>query len=530
MLGLQKKAKIKSCHAIIDGTPYIGELEPRISDLTQIPSPYLLGLMDKFFNCKLLPAIQTNRGCPFTCTFCTEGGKYYTKVFKTSFERKKAEVDYIVKKVKHTKTLRITDSNLGMFEEDVEFFEYLSDLQSRTGFPEFIVCSAGKNQQERILKCNELVNGAMRLTASVQSLDSKVLNNIKRKNITLDDIMSLSDRVSDTDTHSYSELILALPGDSLEAEKASFKGLMQAGISNITQHQLSLIYGTELASRQNIKEYQIKTMYRPVQRCVGRYRFENTPFTSIEIEAVAIANDTLSFEDYLECRRLYLTTGLFYNDRIFGEIHALLRLLNLNTWDWIEHLHNNICDFEEEIQMIYRDYIRETEDELWENRERLEKDIAKNINKYLSGEIGGNLIYKYRGKTIVEHFAKLHRIAFRYLRDILQKKDKYYDPLIDDMENYSFQQKSNLFDTNVKIFKDYDYDINSIIKNASLARKANPKDFHYPTKVRFTHNQNQKETIQRQIDFYGSSNSELAMILSRFPIKRFYRLAEVISS
>jgi len=207
-----------------------------------------MGLMDKFFDCKLVPAIQTNRGCPFTCTFCTEGGRYYTKVFKTSHERKIAEVEYIAERIQHTKTLRITDSNLGMFEEDVKFFEYLGELQSRTGFPEYISCSAGKNKKERILKCNELVKGAMRLTASIQSLDDNVLEKIQRKNISINDIMVLSDQVSDTDTHSYSELILALPGDSLEAEEKSFAGLMKAGISNITQHQLSMIYGTELAS------------------------------------------------------------------------------------------------------------------------------------------------------------------------------------------------------------------------------------------------------------------------------------------
>ena len=54
-----------------------GELGLRLQDLTETPSPYQTGMMDKFFDGILIPMLQTNRGCPFTCTFCTEGAGYY---------------------------------------------------------------------------------------------------------------------------------------------------------------------------------------------------------------------------------------------------------------------------------------------------------------------------------------------------------------------------------------------------------------------------------------------------------------------
>ena len=521
-----KKERINSVHTIVKGEPYFGELEPRLTDLTVIPSPYTMGLMDKFFDMKLLPAIQTNRGCPFLCTFCTEGGRYYTKVYKTSFERKKEEIDYINKMVKTTKTLRITDSNLGMFKEDVEFFKYMAKLQEQTGYPEYIICSAGKNMKERILDCNKLVKGAMRLTASVQSLDDEVLKRIKRTNISLDDIMMLSDQVSDTDTHSYSEIILALPGDTLDSEKQSFAGLMKAGISNITQHQLSLIYGTELASRESIDKYQLKTMYRPVQRCVGKYQFNKKDFHAIEIEAIAVANNTLPYEDYLESRKLFLTTGLYYNDRIFGEVHALLRLLNLNTWDWIEILHKNISKFPECIQDIYTNFIRETENEVWESPEELREYVTKNLDNYISGKIGGNLIYKSRGKAIVEHFKELHQVAFQYLRELLKKERIHYQQLVDDLEIYSLRQKSDLFDTKVKYVEEFEFDLVKIIKDASFAREAKPQDIQYKTKVLFAHSDQQKASIDQQLEFYGHNERGMMKIMSHFPIKRFYRNTE----
>ena len=41
----------------------------RIMDLSLIPSPYLSGRLDTYLDGKLMPVIQTNRGCPFSCTF-----------------------------------------------------------------------------------------------------------------------------------------------------------------------------------------------------------------------------------------------------------------------------------------------------------------------------------------------------------------------------------------------------------------------------------------------------------------------------
>ncbi len=525
-----KKAKLSSCHALIDGQPYFGSLEPRLEDLSQIPSPYLTGLMDKFFDKKLIPPIQTNRGCPFTCSYCTEGDPYYSKVCKTSFDRKKAEVDYIAKNIKHTKTLRITDSNFGMFEEDVEFCKYLGEVRKRTGYPEYLTCSTGKNQKDKILKCNELLGNIMRFTASVQSLNAQVLKNIKRTNISPEEIMALSDQVSDTDTHSYSEIILALPGDSLEAEKESMAGLIRAGISNITQHQLSIIYSTELASSRARHEFGMKSMFRPIQRCVGIYSFDGKVFPAIEIEEICVANNTLSYDDYLEARRLYLSVGLFYNDRIFGEIHALLRLLHLSTWEWLLLIHEDIKNNElSGIKKLYDGFIDDTKKELWDTKEDLIRDVSASIEKYASGEAGGNLIYKYRSQAIVKYFSELHKIAFLHLRRYLLLKGIKQEEVVNEIEQFARYQKADLFDINIEKEDDFHYDILKMIKDPSLARSGgNLEDIHYNVRFKIAHTPEQKEMIQRQLNFYGTDIGGLTMLISRFPIKRFYRVAEKI--
>ncbi len=521
-----KKMKLPSCHALIDGKSFFGELAARPKDLSIIPSPYTNGFMDKFFDQKFVPMIQTNRGCPFSCTFCTEGNRYYSKVSKLSFDHKKSEVDYIVARVKHTKTLRVTDSNFGMYKEDVDFCKYLGEVQKKTGYPEYISCSTGKNQKERVLECNSLVKNALRLTASVQSLNEDVLKNMKRSNISLEGIIEMSDAVSDTEAHSYSEIILGLAGDTLDAQKETMKGLMEAGISNITQHQLSLIYSTEANSLETRKKWDFKTKFRPIQRCIGEYKFDSKDITAIEIEEICVGNSKMTYDDYLEARKLYIIVGIFYNDRIFGEIHALLRLLNLPTWEWIQTIHDNQKKFLPSIKKVFDDFISDTKAELWDTPEELIKDVSKSVNKYHNGELGGNLIYKYRSKAIVQHFSDVHLIAFDNLRKYLKNKNVNVENLINQLEEFSKLQKGDIFDTEIDVVKNYDYDLIKMIKNAAEMREASNIDaIKYPVTVNIKHSNKQKELINRQLEFFGKDNAGLSMLISRFPLKRFYREA-----
>lgn len=526
-----KRAKLPSIHALIDDEPFMGETEPRLRDLTAIPSPYTSGLMDKFFKQRLIPTIQTNRGCPFTCTFCTEGGYYYNKVYKSSLERKIAEVDYIVEHIEHTQTLRITDSNFGMFNEDQEFCEHLSKMQDERNYPEYIMCSTGKNKKERVLKCNELLHGAMRLTASVQSLSADVLQAVKRNNISLENLMFLSDETSDTDTHAYSEVILGLPGDSVKAMSDSFEGLMDAGIGNITQHQLALIHGTEMNSRASRTKYALKGQFRPIQRCVGKYKLGDEEFAAVEIEEICTTSNTLSYDDYIEMRRLYLTVGMFYNDRIFGEIHALFRVLDLSTFGWIKLIHDNADKLHPEIQALYQGFTDDTISELWDTPEQLVADVSADVDHYDRGEMGGNIIYKYRSKSITQHFDALFETAYEYLNKYLEQQDVHEELAVKEIERFARHQKLRIMDTDYEAVETFAYDIPRLLYDASYAREGGTLgQLRNPTKLRIKHSDKQRTTIHRELKFYGDDIPGLTMMISRYPVKRFYRRTEALSN
>src|SRR5882757_937147 len=75
----KSRRHLPNCHYVADGELVVGPDLPRLG-LDDLPSPYLMGLMDKFFDGNLSPMIHTTRGCPFKCAFCTEGAAYYNVV------------------------------------------------------------------------------------------------------------------------------------------------------------------------------------------------------------------------------------------------------------------------------------------------------------------------------------------------------------------------------------------------------------------------------------------------------------------
>ena len=68
-----------SVYRLADGAVACNAFWERTPDVDQIPSPWLTGILDEFFDGRLAPLLETNRGCPFTCTFCAHGTNWCTR-------------------------------------------------------------------------------------------------------------------------------------------------------------------------------------------------------------------------------------------------------------------------------------------------------------------------------------------------------------------------------------------------------------------------------------------------------------------
>ncbi|OVE76434.1 hypothetical protein BVX97_00940 [bacterium E08(2017)] len=506
-------------------------LADKLTDLSEVPSPYLSGRMDEFFEKNLMPLVQTTRGCPFSCAYCVEGQSYYNHIRRHSPDFIRAELEYIAERATGNKQIFIADSNFAMYEEDEETASIINDIQKKTGFPYYIHVAAGKNQKQRLLKVARLVGGKMRLSGSVQSLDPEVMQNIRRSNISSNDLLELADDAREIGANSYSEVILALPGDSLEAHMHTMERVINAGFNIVLPWTLLLLQGSELASLSAKEKFNMNIRYRVLPRCFGIYKYGDKTIYTGEVEEACVGSDKMSIDDYLECRIFTLTTALFYNDRLFGEIIELLKPLGIATFDWLMSIHKMRDSFPPSILNLYDSFKQCTLDELWEDREELYSYLKdpENIEKYISGELGMNVMYHHRAEAFINHMDELNMVAFKCAHELALAQNTDLgdiDQFLKELELFSKLRKDRLFDLDLEFDQEFTYDfLTPLASNSWDLRHAEQLKGKY--NIHFAHEASQKESIIEQKKVFGSDVVGLAKVLSRIHISKMYRTASI---
>ena len=364
----------------------------RILDLDEIPSPYLAGLMDPFWKSGYFPLMQIARGCPFTCQFCNSSVKSNSKVYAHSLENVKADLIYAAERVDKTMALSFADDNFGMYELDVEVADVIAWCQDRYGWPRYIRTTTGKNRGERIIEVMRKIRGALPMTAAVQSMSPVVLENIKRSNIKLETYAEIQKEVRAQGMQSYGEMILGLPGETKESFMKGISDLLDTGVLRVSAHQLMLLHGAPLNNPDQRDKFKFKTRFRVVARDVGDY---GTGEPVIETEEMVVESATLSFEDYLEVRVFHLLLTIFYYEGNIEEAFAFAKERGTKAFDLIVRLQERLDRAPAGFRKVIDDFVRESQEELFETREAVVEWAKDRLPGLISGELGGNLLSKY---------------------------------------------------------------------------------------------------------------------------------------
>lgn len=534
-LELVREKAIPSVHSICANSEvHISETTERIVDLSEIPSPYLSGKMEEFFDGTLLPIVQTNRGCPFSCTFCVEGVGYYNKVYTNSAVKTNSEFDLIGKKMQALQQsggrndLFIADSNFGMYKQDLDTCQTLAETRRKYGWPEYINVATGKNKKERVLEAARILGGALRLSGSVQSLDKDVLSNIKRSNISADGLMDLALEASQVGANTYSEIILGLPGDTLEKHFRTVETVINSGFTNIYLFQLMLLPGTELATREVIDQYDMTTKYRILPRCYGHFDVLGEKVVSAEIESICVANSTLSFEDYLECRKLHLLVTIFYNDSIFGTLPKLLRLLGIPVFQWITALIEQAPS--PSLQKLFDSFAAATSTELWDSRKDLEEFIkeAGVVDRFISGELGNNLLFVHKTLAVTQHIEELADLACKAMKECIYHSSVGSDrqvimTFVEDALLYHVAKAKDIFiNTTEIVAEELRFDIRAF-EEREKPGSINDFTLSTPRTFSFYLDDSQKQLIDRYLGIYGDSPVGIGRILSKVFVRKLFR-------
>lgn len=511
----RKRVPIAGCH-YLDGEEWVqGQLLPPIRNLDDIPSPYLTGLCDRFLKSDLMPLIQTARGCPFTCTYCEQGHRYFSYFSRFSRERITAELEYIAQRTR-VPNLILADSNFGMYREDEELSRDVARIRQLYGWPKGFIGIGGKNRKDRVLKVASIIKGAW-LSAAVQSTDAEVLKKIRRSNVSLEQMIQVAKEGESLGMTSFSEVILGLPGDTRKAHFQSVCDLIDAGLSIVRSHQFMMLPGSESATPGSRSQFGTQTRFRVIPYTAHTYEVLGKTVFTPEIDEICVGNSTMSYEDYVDCRLFNLTVEIFYNDGIFQELIKLLRLYGIRISDFILTIHNGMRSAKGTLADLYEGFLRET-NELWETREALERFLQQpGVSKrFMAGEMGNNEQLMYRALAVFKHMDDLHRTAFGTAKDMLGETGRLspqLDGYLKELEVFSLLCKKDILSLDLHLTGRFHYDF---IGLAACRFNDDPLTYFKPRGMRISvqHTRAQKRLFRRYKALYGSSDFGLANVFS----------------
>lgn len=327
-----------------------GKAVPRITNLDTVPSPYLTGLLDKFFDTNLIPIMETNRGCPYTCTYCCQGFSSHNQLEAFNIERVKDELKYIALRVKSTNILLFADANFGILPRDIEIAKYAVKLREKTNYPHKISVNWAKNQP-KIFKISKMFKNTL-LIISLQSLNKTVLKNIKRYNIKMSIFKDVINKVNKEGNISGTELILGLPGETKKSHFQTLKKLFDWNVSYILCYNALILDGSELSLMKESGKFKCKTKFRLIDNSFGKY--DN--IISFEAEEGIRSSATMQEDEILYFRPIHWLIHFLWNYRFYYDLLKYLQFLKVNPSDFIVQLIDKIDSAPKKIKEIFYEF------------------------------------------------------------------------------------------------------------------------------------------------------------------------------
>jgi radical SAM superfamily enzyme YgiQ (UPF0313 family) len=393
----------------------------RISDLDEIPSPYLEGIFDDIMSLEKEwnGTLETNRGCPYQCTFCDWGSLTYSKMKKFDIDRVFDEIHWMgVNKIGY---LDVADSNFGIFlKRDEDIVDKLIEVQKKTGFPYRTGWSWAKNQKsevvsiaKKLIESGHFNNG---LTISLQSLSEDTLTAIKRNNMDVNKISHIFQDCVKNGIPLNVELIIGLPGETLKSWEKTLFGVLEVG-----QHD-----SIEAWQAQILENSEMNLVQRKTHNMRGQFVTDYFPNeegnVATEFSEIVTSTSTMGIDEMIEA---YKWTWFLITWHTGGFSQYVARFLRKYRNEPYENFYKKFRKFLQKDEFWKSEEISITNDlkNWYESGKRIERDIhpikvTAVTNQYRTiFKIHSNNTYEYMYEKLRE-FVKIYNLPMNIEDDL----------------------------------------------------------------------------------------------------------------
>ena len=381
----------------------------RLEELN-FPSPYGLGLFDKMIKdnptYQWNAVLETNRGCPFKCTFCDWGALTYSKIKKFNLERIFEDLEWMGKnKIGYG---ILADANFGCFKErDMYITEKMVEVQKKYGYPQTVDASWYKNLTKEVIDIVKkfVENGFNRgFSLSLQSMNEETLVSIERANMKLNKFNEILDLCNEQQIPSYSELILGLPHETKETWINGLCKLVDSGQHNSIESWLTqMLENSQL--NQERDEHQFDTVF------LENYYTSQEDFVEERAEIVR-GTKYMPFNDLIDS---WMFSWLITNLHIYGWTQIYSIFLRKNNDISYKEFYTKILDkIKDDTSIVGNEY----------------KKTKQRVTNYLEG----NETIGYSGHTLLwdsqQEFHKNRNEVLKFTKQFFKEYDTTSDVIL----------------------------------------------------------------------------------------------------
>ena len=305
----------------------------RINDLTSLPSPYLTNLVwdlvEKRDDVQWIASWETDRGCPYQCTFCDWGSATATKLRKWEEDRLFKEIEWFAdNKIPY---IDCCNANFGIFQDrDFRLAQKLKEVRLEKNYPETFRTNWAKISSDKIIpiaKQLEEVGLLRAVTLSLQTMDEKTLGIIKRANIKFDKFSELTGSFRKSGIPTYTELIMGLPGETVETFKKGFETIISdTTIGSVVVYNCGVLPNAPMNEPTYREKNKIKVVRSPIFLAHSERKYRGIE----EFEYITTSTFSFTLEDLKEMYvyawsiQVFHSLGIFeYLSKYYNKVYNL---------------------------------------------------------------------------------------------------------------------------------------------------------------------------------------------------------------
>jgi len=276
---------------------------------------------------------------------------------------------------------------------------------------------------------------------------------------------------------------------------------------------LILLPETDMNTRAQREQFGLQTKHRIMPRCFGRYTFGDETFACAEVEEIVVAQDTMSFADYIECRELNLTVEIIHNAGLFRELYGLCQVDGLEWFELLMRFHRKRNEYMPE---LYAQFRQDTVAPLWDSRDQALAFAQSNLDDYLGEKLGTNELFAGKAVAFFTLQEQLHDCMYNEAAAFFRDRGAY----LEEARAFSLARKRSLLDPGAGSGSLFHYDFAAL---AEVDFAEDPDRNKRECVIGFQHDEEQRELIDQLVRQYGTTTTGLGRIMLRAHIKKLFR-------